>query len=106
MASKVYVGGLPYSTTSDELREKFGGYGTVVSADVIMDRTTGQSRGFGFVEMSSEEEAKKAIDQLNGQELGGRRLKVDMASPQTGGGNGGGRGKDAVGGGRWGSSRW
>lgn len=104
MASKVYVGGLPYSTTSNELRDQFGRYGTVVSADVIMDRTTGQSRGFGFVEMSTDDEAKAAIEQLNGQELGGRRLKVDLASPQTGRSDGGR--KDAVGGGRWGSSRW
>jgi RNA recognition motif-containing protein len=83
MASKLFVGGLPYSTTSEELREQFGRCGTVVSADVITDRFSGQSRGFGFVEMSTQDEAKAAIAKLDGQPFGGRRLKVEMASPQA-----------------------
>ena len=83
MASKLYVGGLPYSTTSEELREQFGRAGTVVSATVITDRFSGQSRGFGFVEMSTQDEAKAAIAMFDGQPFGGRRLKVEMASPQA-----------------------
>lgn len=83
MASKLYVGGLPYSTTSEELRDQFGRCGTVVSADVIMDRFSGQSRGFGFVEMSTQDDAKAAIATFDGQPFGGRRLKVEMASPQA-----------------------
>jgi RNA recognition motif-containing protein len=83
MASKLYVGGLPYSTTSEELREQFAGFGSVVSATVITDRFSGQSRGFGFVEMSTQEEAKAAVAKLDGQPFGGRRLKVEMASPQA-----------------------
>ena len=80
MASKLYVGGLPYSTTSEELREQFGRAGTVVSATVITDRFSGQSRGFGFVEMSTQDEAKAAIAMFDGQPFGGRRLKVEMAN--------------------------
>jgi RNA recognition motif-containing protein len=82
MASKLYVGGLPYSTTSEELRQHFGRSGTVLSADVVMDRFSGQSRGFGFVEMSTEAEAKAAITMFDGQPFGGRRLRVEMSSPQ------------------------
>ncbi len=104
MASKLYVGGLPYSTTSEELREQFGRCGTVVSASVITDRFSGQSRGFGFVEMSTPDEAKAAIARFDGQPLGGRRLKVEMASPQ--GARAGRSGKETAGGGRWRSSRW
>jgi len=81
MASKLYVGGLPYSTTSRELRDQFGRCGTVVSADVITDRLSGQSRGFGFVEMSTQTEAQAAIAKLDGQPFGGRRLKVALANP-------------------------
>jgi RNA recognition motif-containing protein len=95
MASKLYVGGLSYSTTSEGLREFFAQSGNVLSATVITDRFSGQSRGFGFVEMASAEEAQNAISQLNGRELDGRRITVEVSNPQgprTGGGRpGGGR---------------
>ena len=95
MASKLYVGGLSYSTTSEVLREFFAQSGNVLSATVITDRFSGQSRGFGFVEMASAEEAQNAISQLNGRELDGRRITVEVSNPQgprTGGGRpGGGR---------------
>ena len=95
MASKLYVGGLSYSTTSESLREYFAQCGTVESATVITDRFSGQSRGFGFVEMSTEAEAQAAIAKLNDQAFEGRRLTVNVANPQaarSGGGGGGGRG--------------
>jgi len=95
MASKLYVGGLSYSTTSEGLREFFAQSGNVLSATVITDRFSGQSRGFGFVEMASAEDAQNAISQLNGRELDGRRITVEVSNPQgprTGGGRpGGGR---------------
>ncbi len=93
MASKLYIGGLSYSTTSDGLREYFAQSGNVLSATVITDRFSGQSRGFGFVEMATAEEAQNAISQLNGRELDGRRITVEISNPQaprTGGGGGGG----------------
>jgi RNA recognition motif-containing protein len=93
MASKLYVGGLAYSTTSDSLREYFGQCGTVESAAVITDRFSGESRGFGFVEMSTADEAQKAISKLNDQPFEGRKLTVNVAnSPgvRTGGGGAGG----------------
>src|SRR5438093_1203747 len=77
MASKLYVGGLAYSTTSEGLREFFAQSGNVLSATVITDRFSGQSRGFGFVEMGTAEEAQNAISQLNGRELDGRRITVE-----------------------------
>jgi RNA recognition motif-containing protein len=95
MGSKIYVGGLPYSATEEQLSELFGTHGHVESARVITDKFTGQSRGFGFVEMSSAEEAKAAIAALNGTQMGGRTLTVNEARPQeprTGGSGGGGRG--------------
>lgn len=95
MGSKLYVGSLPYSTTEQQLSELFGQHGSVQSAKVITDRFTGQSRGFGFVEMATDEEAQKAIAALNGAELGGRTLVVNEARPQEKrpfGGGGGGRG--------------
>jgi RNA recognition motif-containing protein len=98
MGSKLYVGGLPYSVTGDRLQEIFSEYGSVASASVISDKFTGQSRGFGFVEMSSSGEAQKAIDALNGTDLEGRKLTVNEAKPMTkregfgGGGNRGGGG--------------
>ncbi|OLB94626.1 MAG: hypothetical protein AUH30_17265 [Candidatus Rokubacteria bacterium 13_1_40CM_68_15] len=108
MASKLYVGGLSYSTTSEGLREFFAQSGNVLSATVITDRFSGQSRGFGFVEMASAEEAQNAISQLNGRELDGRRITVEVSNPQgprTGGGrpgggrpSGGGRGPGGGGG--------
>ena len=101
MQKNIYVGGLPYSVTDQELQEAFAPHGTVESAKVITDKYTGDSRGFGFVEMSTQEEAEKAIEALNGTELGGRTLTVNMARPRgdrpRGGGGGGGRG----GGNRW-----
>jgi RNA recognition motif-containing protein len=104
MASKLYVGGLSYSTTSDGLREFFTQSGNVSSATVITDRFSGQSRGFGFVEMATTEEAQNAISQLNGRELDGRRITVEVSNPQaprTGGGRpGGGGGRPGGGGGR------
>lgn len=103
MASKLYVGGLSYSTTSEGLREFFAQCGNVVSATVITDRFSGQSRGFGFVEMAAAEEAQNAISQLNGRELDGRRIVVEVSNPQgprTGGGGGGRPGGGRPGGGR------
>ena len=94
MGTKLYVGSLPYSTTEQQLTELFAQHGTVQSAKVITDRYTGQSRGFGFVEMATNEEAQKAITALNGTPLGGRTLVVNEARPQEkrpyGGGGGGG----------------
>jgi cold-inducible RNA-binding protein len=105
MAVKLYVGGLSYSTTSEALREHFVQCGTVESATVITDRYSGQSRGFGFVEMATNEEAQKAVSMLNGQRLDGRTIKVELANPQGAGGGGGGRGGGGMGGGRGGSGR-
>ena len=82
MASKLYVGGLAYSTTSDGLREFFSQCGNVLSATVITDRFSGQSRGFGFVEMATSEEAQSAITQLNGREFDGRKITVELSNPQ------------------------
>src|SRR5512138_1789731 len=94
MATKLYVGNLPFQTTSDELRDHFAQAGNVESASVVEDRMTGRSRGFAFVEMSTPEEAAAAIEQMNGREVGGRALKVNEAKPREnrGGGGGGGRG--------------
>ncbi|CUS31914.1 RNA recognition motif domain-containing protein [Candidatus Nitrospira nitrificans] len=102
MGSKIYVGGLPYSATEQQLSDLFAAHGAVASARIITDKFTGQSRGFGFVEMSSDSEAQAAITALNGSEMGGRTLTVNEARPQeprTGGG-GGGRGGFGGGGGR------
>lgn len=79
MSKKIYVGGLSYSTTEDELHTLFEDQGTVLSAVVITDRDSGRSRGFGFVEMSSEQEATNAIDQLDGKNFGGRNIMVNVA---------------------------
>jgi len=98
MNKKLYVGGLPYSVTDEQLSELFATHGTVESAKVITDRYTDSSRGFGFVEMSSQQEAENAIEALNSTELGGRTLTVNMAKPReerprrSGGGGGGGCG--------------
>src|SRR5919199_3693339 len=105
MATKLYVGNLSFKTTSDDLREHFSQAGTVESASVIEDRETGRSRGFGFVEMATPEEAAKAIEMFNGKELGGRNLTVNEAKPKTdrggrgGGGYGGGGNRGGYGGG-------
>ena len=100
MAVKLYVGGLSYSTTSEALREHFVQCGTVESATVITDRYSGQSRGFGFVEMSSSNEAQKAIESLNGTELDGRTLTVNEAKPMARRDGGGGGHRDG------GRNRW
>ena len=94
MSMKLYVGNLAFQTTSEDLQQLFAQAGTVQSASVIEDRETGRSRGFGFIEMSSTEEGHAAIQQFNGQEVGGRPLNVNEAKPREdrGGGNGGGRG--------------
>ncbi len=92
MSTKLYVGNLSFGVTSDDLHEHFAQAGTVESAKVVEDRDTGRSRGFGFVEMSSAEEAQTAIEQFNGQDLDGRNLVVNEARPREEGGGGGGRG--------------
>ena len=83
MAAKLYVGGLSYSTTSETLREYFAQCGTVESASVITDKFSGQSRGFGFVEMATSEEAQRAISELNGKDLDGRKITVNVSNPRT-----------------------
>ena len=100
MASKLYIGGLAYSTTSEGLREFFTQCGNVLSATVITDRFSGQSRGFGFVEMNTAEEAQASISQLNGRELDGRRITVEISNPQAARTGGGGGGRPGGGGGR------
>jgi RNA recognition motif-containing protein len=109
MGNKLYVGGLPYSVTEGRLQEIFEAHGTVESARVISDKFTGQSRGFGFVEMSSGGEAQKAIEALNGTQLDGRTLVVNEAKPQErreGGGGGDRGGNRGGGGGGGGRNRW
>jgi RNA recognition motif-containing protein len=96
MPSKLYVGGLSYSTTTESLKEHFAQCGTVESATIITDRFTGQSRGFGFVEMATEADAQAAISKLNNQSFDGRRLTVALANsqgPRAGGGGAGGGGR-------------
>ena len=90
MGKKLYVGNLGYGMTDSDLSKMFEAHGTVESAQVIMDRDTGRSKGFGFVEMKTEQEAQTAITALNGQDAGGRALKVNEAKPRTEGGRGGG----------------
>jgi RNA recognition motif-containing protein len=92
MGSKIYVGGLPYSTTEQQLSDLFAAHGSVASARIITDKFTGQSRGFGFVEMSGDSEAQAAIAALNGTQHGGRTLTVNEARPQEPRSGGGGRG--------------
>lgn len=82
MATKLFIGSLAWATNDDSLKALFESVGTVVSANVIMDRETGRSKGFGFVEMSSDEEAKAAVDQLNGKDLDGRAIVVNEARPR------------------------
>jgi RNA recognition motif-containing protein len=81
MATKLYVGGIPYSTTDAALGDYFAKAGTVTSATIIIDRMTGRSKGFGFVEMSNDDEAQKAIEMFNGQDMEGRKLTVNVARP-------------------------
>jgi RNA recognition motif-containing protein len=94
MAHKLFVGGLAFSTSTDSLRGLFAEAGTVESAAVVNDRDTGQSRGFGFVEMATAQEADQAVKRFNGHTLDGRQLKVELAKPSAAGGprrSGGGR---------------
>jgi RNA recognition motif-containing protein len=104
MGKKLYVGNLPYGISDSDLQAMFEPHGTVQSAQVIMDRDTGRSKGFGFVEMGSDQEAQAAIAAMNGQDREGRALVVNEARPKTnGGGGGGGRGgRGGHGGGRGG----
>ena len=110
MGKKLYVGNLSYNVSNADLEQLFGQHGTVESADVIMDRATGRSKGFGFVEMASDAEAQAAVAALNGKDYGGRPLTVNEAKPRpdsggrgvrggSGGGGGGGRGGYGGGGG-------
>ncbi len=106
MGNKLYVGNLPYSVRDEDLQQAFGAFGSVNSAKVMMERDTGRSKGFGFVEMGSDAEAQAAIEGMNGQSLGGRSLVVNEARPMEarpprsgGGGFGGGRREGGYGGG-------
>jgi len=104
MSNKLFVGNLSFQTTENDLQDTFAAHGTVVEANLMMDRMTGRPRGFGFVTMSTPEEAQKAIEALNGKEVGGRALTVNIARPREerapgGGGGGGGRGYGGGGGG-------
>ena len=105
----IYVGNLSYQTTEDEIRDAFGTHGEVSSVAIITDKYSGQSKGFGFVEMSSDDSAKAAISALDGTDLSGRQIKVNEARPREprreGGGGGGGRGGGGGGGGG-GRDRW
>src|ERR1041385_5203525 len=94
MSTKLFVGNLDFNVTENDLQDAFAAHGTVVETNLVTDRATGRPRGFAFVTMSSPEEAQKAIDALNGKELGGRALNVNIAKPReerSGGGGGGGR---------------
>ena len=111
MSTKLYVGNLSFKTTSQELQQLFSQAGTVDSASVVEDRDTGRSRGFGFVEMATPEEANSAIEQFNGKDLGGRQLKVNEAKPRenrSGGGRGFSNNRGGYGGngGRHSEPRW
>ncbi len=102
MGKKIYVGNLPYSSNDQSLESLFSQFGTVQSAKVIIDRESGRSKGFGFIEMGTDEEAQEAISQLNEKEVDGRNIKVNEAKPQeprAAGGGGGGRGGFSRGGG-------
>jgi cold-inducible RNA-binding protein len=102
MSSKLFVGNLSFNTTENDLQDAFAAHGTVLETNLMMDRATGRPRGFGFVTMGSPEEAQKAIDALNGKDLGGRALTVNVAKPREerpGGGGGGGGGRRDYGGG-------
>lgn len=106
---KLYVGNLSYSVNDAELRQMFEAHGVVTSSSVVMDRETGRSRGFGFIEMGSAEEGQKAIAQMNGLNMGGRALVVNEAKPREDRGGGGGRGGRGGGGGgrgNGGGGRW
>ncbi len=106
MSTKLFVGNLEFKVTENDLQDAFAAYGAVVEANLVTDRMTGRPRGFAFVTMSSPEEAQKAIDGLNGKDLGGRALTVNIARPreERSGGGGGGRSGYGGGGGRSGYS--
>lgn len=109
MATKLFIGSLAWATNDDSLKDLFSTVGTVVSASVIMDRETNRSKGFGFVEMSSDDEAKAAVEQLNGKDLDGRAIVVNEARPREErprGGGGGGGGYGGGGGGDRGGNRY
>jgi RNA recognition motif-containing protein len=109
MGNRLYVGNLAYSTMDQQLQEAFSEFGEVTSASVVIDRATGQSRGFGFVEYGSNEDAERAIESLNGSTLDGRSITVNVARerrPSAGGGGGGGGGGDRGGGGGGGGRRF
>jgi RNA recognition motif-containing protein len=109
MSNKLFVGNLDFKVTENDLQDAFAACGTVLEANLVSDRTTGRPRGFAFVTMSSPEEAQKAIDALNGKELGGRAIAVNLARPREerpgGGGGGGGRGGRGGGRGGYGGGR-
>ena len=107
MSNKLFVGNLSFQTTENDLQDAFAAHGTVVEANLMMDRMSGRPRGFGFVTMSTAEEAQKAIEALNGKELGGRALTVNVARPreERSGGGGGGGGRGGYGGGGGGGGR-
>ena len=101
MGKRLYVGNLTYGSSDASLRQLFEAHGTVTSAQIIMDRDTGRSKGFGFVEMKTDQEAQAAIAALNGQDAGGRALTVNEARPRTEGGRGGSGGRGGYGGRRY-----
>jgi RNA recognition motif-containing protein len=107
MSAKLFVGNLSFNTTENDLQDAFAAFGSVVETNLMMDRATGRPRGFGFVTMSTPEEAQKAIDGLNGKDLGGRALTVNLARPreERSGGGGGGGGRGGYGGGGRGGGR-
>jgi|SRR5262252_11098748 len=106
MGTRLYVGNLPYAVTELDLRDLFGGIGTVTDAKIVTDRETGRPRGFGFVEMSTEDEARKAIEEINGRDVQGRQVAVKEAEDRRGGsGGGGGGGRGGYGGGGGGGGR-
>ena len=108
MSNKLFVGNLSFDTTENDLQDAFAAHGTVTETNLMMDRTTNRPRGFGFVTMSSAEEAQKAIAALNGSQMGGRALTVNIAKPReerTGGGGGGRREYGGGGGGGYGGGR-
>lgn len=106
MSNKLYVGNLSFRVTSEDLHDHFATAGTVESANVVFDRETGRSRGFGFVEMASEDDANSAIAQFNGTEYDGRNMVVNEARPREDRGGGGGGGRRGGGGGYGGGGRW
>ncbi|OGR63912.1 MAG: RNA-binding protein [Elusimicrobia bacterium GWB2_63_22] len=110
MSKRIYVGGLPFKTTEEEMNTLFATYGQVTSAKLITDRDSGQSRGFGFVEMANDAEAVTAMEKLNGSDFGGRKLTINEARPMearsTGGDRGGRGGGDRGGRGGYGGGKW